>query len=336
MSTSARRRGRHHGWTPRTMLAIVGAAVMVASASPSEAQPSYPTRPIRLVVGFPPGGGVDVIARLFADKLSASLGHSVVVENRPGASGGIAGRQVAGAEPDGHTILVNSNSMVVNQVMSAATGLNVERDLIPILSVAPQSIILAAAPDLPVGSLSELIALARSRKLLYGSPGVGSVPHLLVEYLFTSLADVQLEHVPYQGAANALTAAMTSQIQLATVTTPPAVALVKAGKVKGVVVTSVARSNALPDVPTVAESGYPGFVINVWSGFFMPAGTPKAVVERFHTAALEAASMPDIREKLSGLGFDTTVTSTEQFGRDVSEEVKRWSDVVQKAKLRTQ
>jgi tripartite-type tricarboxylate transporter receptor subunit TctC len=221
-------------------------------------------------------------------------------------------------------------------VMSPGAGLNVERDLVAVLSVAPQSIILAAAPDLPVASLGELIALARSRPLQYGSPGVGSVPHLLVEYLFTSLAHVQLEHVPYQGAANALTAAMTSQIQLATVTTPPAVALVKAGKVKGVVVTSLARSSALPDVPTVAQSGYPGFVINVWSGFFMPANTPKSVVERFHAAALDVANLPEIKDKLTGLGFDTATTSTEQFGREVSEEVKRWTDVVQKAKLRTQ
>jgi tripartite-type tricarboxylate transporter receptor subunit TctC len=336
MSRSGRRGGRHHGWTLRTMAALGGTALMIASALASAAQTNYPSRPIRLVVGFPPGGGVDVVARLFADKLTASLGQSVVVENRPGASGSIAGRQVAGAEPDGHTVLVNSNSMVVNQIMSPATGLNVERDLVAILSVAPQSIILAAAPDLPVGSLGELIALARTRKLLYGSPGVGSVPHLLVEYLFTSLANVRLDHVPYQGAANALTAAMTSQIQLATVTTPPAVALVKAGKVKGVVVTSVARSSALPDVPTVAESGYPGFVINVWSGFFMPANTPRPVIERFHKAALEVANMPDIKEKLAGLGFDTTTTSTDQFARDVSEEVKRWSDVVQKAKLKAQ
>jgi tripartite-type tricarboxylate transporter receptor subunit TctC len=334
MSTRARRRTRHHGCTAALLLALAG-ALMLAAASPGEAQ-SYPSRPIRLVVGFPPGGGVDVIARLFADKLSVSLGQSVVVENRPGASGGIAGRQVAGAEPDGHTVLVNSNSMVVNQVMSPGAGLNVERDLVAVLSVAPQSIILAAAPDLPVASLGELIALARSRPLQYGSPGVGSVPHLLVEYLFTSLAHVQLEHVPYQGAANALTAAMTSQIQLATVTTPPAVALVKAGKVKGVVVTSLARSSALPDVPTVAESGYPGFVINVWSGFFMPANTPKSVVERFHAAALDVANLPEIKDKLTGLGFDTATTSTEQFGREVSEEVKRWTDVVQKAKLRTQ
>jgi tripartite-type tricarboxylate transporter receptor subunit TctC len=320
----------------RKFLALL-AILALAGPSLSQAQTSpYPSRPLRLVVGFPPGGGVDVIARLFADKLASSLGQSVVVENRPGASGGIAGRQVAGAEPDGHTILVNSNSMVVNQIMSPGAGLNVERDLVPILTVAPQSIILAAAPDLAVSSLGDLIALARIRRLHYGSPGVGSVPHLLVEYLFTSLAGVQMEHVPYQGAAQALTAAMTSQIQVATVTTPPAVALVKSGKVKGVVVTSTARASALPDVPTVAESGYPGFAINVWSGFFMPANTPRPVVERFHQAALEIAGMAEIKDKLATLGFDTATTSREQFARDLADEIKRWSDVVQAAKLKTQ
>ena len=158
----------------------------------------------------------------------------------------------------------------------------------------------------------------------------------MVEYLFTSLAGVTMEHVPYQGAAQALTGAMASQIEVATVTTPPAVALVKDGKVKGIVVTSTARAAALPEVPTVAESGYPGFAINVWSGFFMPAGTPKPVVARFNDAAQQVANLPEIRDKLVALGFDTTTTSSEQFARDLADEVKRWTDVVSKAKLKTQ
>jgi tripartite-type tricarboxylate transporter receptor subunit TctC len=315
--------------------ALLALLLTTLLAGESAAQ-TYPSRPIRLIVGFPPGGGVDVIARLFADKLSPLLGQSVVVENRPGAAGGIAGRQVASADPDGHTVLVNSNSMVVNQIMSPGAGLNVERDLVPIMTVAPQSIILATAPDLPVTSLNDLVALARTRKLNYGSPGVGSVPHLLVEYLFGSLAGVSMEHVPYQGAAQALTGAMASQIELATVTTPPAVALVRERKVKGIVVTSTNRAAALPEVPTVAESGYPGFAINVWSGFFMPAATPKPIVARFNAAALEVAKEPEIRDKLVALGFDTTTTSSEQFARDLADEVKRWTDVVQKAKLKTQ
>ena len=314
------------------MLAGACCAIALATAAPAAAQ-GYPSRPVRLVVGFPPGGGVDVVARLFAEKLSGSLGQSVVVENRPGASGAIAARQVATAEPDGHTILVNSNSMVVHQVMNPAAGLDIARDLKPLMTVAPQSMILATAPDLGVDSLAGLTALARSRKLQYGSPGAGSVPHLLVEYFFTSLAHVELEHVPYQGAAQALTGAMAGQIQLASVTTPPAIALVQAGKLKGMAVTSAARNRALPDVPTVAESGYPAVVINVWTGLFAPAGTPSPVTQRFAKAALDVAALPDVKEKLASLGFDTGTTSSEQFGRDLADEIRRWSDVVQKARV---
>jgi tripartite-type tricarboxylate transporter receptor subunit TctC len=323
------------GWRGR-VAALLLAALLLAPTAGDAQTTSYPSRGLRLVVGFPPGGGVDVIARLFADKLSQSLGQSVVVENRPGASGAIAGRQVASAEPDGHTVLVNSNSMVINQIMSPNPGLNVERELKPIATVAPQSIIFTAAPDLPVAALPELIALARTRALHYGSPGVGSVPHLIVEYLFTSLAGVQMQHVPYQGAAQALTGAMTSQVQVASVTTPPAIPLVQAGKLKGLAVTSAARSAALPAVATVAEAGFPGFAVNVWTGFFMPAATPAPVLDRFAKEVLAIAATAEIRDKLTSLGFDTATTSSEQFARDLSDEIKRWSDVVQKAKIKSQ
>jgi tripartite-type tricarboxylate transporter receptor subunit TctC len=297
---------------------------------------NYPSRPIRLVVGFPPGGGVDVIARLFADKLAVILKQSIVVENRPGAAGSIAGRAVASAEPDGHTVMVNSNSILVNQVLNPSSGLDLERDLVAVVSVAPQPNLIAAAPDLPAGSLAEVTALAKSRKLLFGSPGLGSVPHLVVEYLFTSLSDLRLDHVPYPGAAQALTAVMTSQIELASVTMPPAVSLVQGGKVKPIVVTSAKRAAALPQVPTVAESGHPGFEIVTWTGFFMPAATPKAIVARFEQAALEVAASPEIKERLVTLGFDTTSTPGERFRADISAEIRRWTEVVQKAKIKIQ
>lgn len=318
-------------WVPAF---LVVAAMSVGWLSAAAAQETnYPSRSIRLVVGFPPGGGVDVIARLFADKLSGLLKQSVVVENRPGASGSIAGRQVANAEPDGYTVMVNSNSILVNQVLNPNTGLDIERDLVAVVSVAPQPNIIVAAPGLQVKSLDELTALARTRKLLFGSPGLGSVPHLVVEYLFTSLLNIRLDHVPYQGAAHALTAAMTGQIELASVTMPPAVALVTAGKVNPIVVTTANRVAALPTVPTVAESGHPGFVILTWTGFFMPAKTPKAVVERFEKAALEVAALPEIKDRLVALGFDTSSTAGDQFRRELSAEIQRWTDVVHKAKI---
>ena len=334
-------RFRLHASARRTLIAAVALAATLAGLPAGNAQPAaqvagYPSRPIRIVVGFPPGGGVDVIARLFADKLSVLLKQSVVVENRPGASGSIAGRAVASAEPDGHTIMVNSNSILVNQVLNPNSGVDLERDLVAVVSVAPQPNLIAAAPDLPAGSLAELTALARSRTLLFGSPGLGSVPHLVVEYLFTSLNDLKLDHVPYPGAAQALTAVMTSQIELASVTMPPAVPLVQAGKVKPVVVTSRARAAALPNVPTVAESGYPGFEIVTWCGFFMPANTPKPIVDKFEQAALAVAASSEIRERLVTLGFDTTSTPGEKFRAEISAELRRWSEVVQKAKIKLQ
>ena len=203
--------------------AALAALALLTAAPGANAQDNFPSRTIRLVVSFPPGGGVDAVARLFADKMSAILGQTVVVENRGGAAGTIAGKQVAAAEPDGATVLVASNSMVVAQAMNPNVGLDIERDLHAVASVAPQAVIVVVAPDLPTATLKDLIELARTRKLNYGSPGAGSVPHLVLEYLFTSTAPARMEHIPYPGAAQALTGVLSKQIEVAVVTLPPAV-----------------------------------------------------------------------------------------------------------------
>ena len=306
---------------------------IMALAAPAAAQDS-PSRPVRLVVSFPPGGGVDAVARLFADKMSALLGQTVVVENRGGASGIIAGKQVASAEPDGTTILVASNSMVVAQVMSPNVGLDIARDLNALGSVAPQAIVVTAQPDFPANTLAELIALAKTRRLNYGSPGAGSVPHLLGEHLFASLAGVRLEHIPFPGAAQALTSLLGKQTDLAMVTLAPAVPLVVDGKMKAIVVTTAERTAALPKVPTVAESGFPGFAVTVWAGFFVPAKTPKPMADKLSGIIIKVAEMPDIKAKLTQLGFEPTNSPGEQFQRDVAAELKRWDAVVEKAGLR--
>jgi tripartite-type tricarboxylate transporter receptor subunit TctC len=307
---------------------------LAALAAPAAAQDSAPSRPVRLVVSFPPGGGVDAVARLFADRMSALLGQTVVVENRGGASGIIAGKQVASAEPDGSSVLIASNSMVVAQVMSPNVGLDIARDLKALVSVAPQAIIITAPPDLPANTLGELIALAKTRRLNYGSPGAGSVPHLLGVYLLGSLAGVTLEHIPFPGAAQALTALLGKQIDLAMVTLSPAVTLVADGKMKGIVVTTPQRSATLPQVPTAAESGYPGFSVSVWTGFFVPARTPKPIADRLEAAVLKVANEPEIKAKLAQLGFEPTSIPGEQFQRDVVAELKRWDEVVEKAGIK--
>jgi tripartite-type tricarboxylate transporter receptor subunit TctC len=320
---------------PRLMQAFgVLLGIIAMAAGPASAQDSPSSRPLRLVVSFPPGGGVDAVARLFADKMSALLGQTVIVENRGGASGIIAGKQVASAEPDGTSVLIASNSMVVAQVMSPNVGLDIARDLKALASAAPQAIIVTAQLGLPANTLPELIALAKTRRLNYGSPGAGSVPHLLGVYLFGSLADVTLDHIPFPGAAQALTNLLGGQTDLAMVTLSPAVTLVADGKMKGIVVTTPERSATLPQVPTAAESGYPGFSVSVWTGFFVPAKTPKPIADRLEGAILKVANEPEIKAKLSQLGFEPTNIPGEQFQRDVVAELKRWDDVVAKAGIK--
>jgi tripartite-type tricarboxylate transporter receptor subunit TctC len=316
------------------LLGIVVAVSSPAAAQENRKENRQDNRPVRLVVSFPPGGGVDAVARLFADKMSALLGQTVVVENRGGASGIIAGKQVASAEPDGTSVLIASNSMVVAQVMSPNVGLDIARDLIALASVAPQAIIITSQPELPASTLQELIALGKTRRLNYGSPGAGSVPHLLGVYLFGSLAGVTLDHIPFPGAAQALTSLLGKQTDLAMVTLSPAVPLVANGKMKGIVVTTPERSAALPQVPTAAESGYPGFSVSVWTGFFVPAKTPKPIADRLEGVILKVANEPEIKAKLSQLGFEPTNIPGEQFQRDVVAELKRWDEVVDKAGMK--
>jgi len=260
----------------------------------------------------------------------------VVVENRGGAAGLIAGRAAAAADPDGYTVLVATNSMVVAQLLNTAPGLSVERDLQAVASVAPQANIVVAAPDLPVATLKDVVELAGKRPLNYSSPGTGSVPQLLLAHLITTLPNAKITHVPFPGAAQALTATMSSQTELAVVTLPPAVPLVTSGKLKGLAVTTPNRSAAVPNVPTVVEAGYPGLVSTVWTGFFLPAKTPKAIGDKVGGAVLKVAEMPEIREKLLQLGFEPVSIGGDQFQRDVAVEVKRWAEVIEKAGIKAQ
>jgi len=317
----------------RAAFALVLGAI-TAWAGPAVSQDSPSSRPVRLVVSFPPGGGVDAVARLFADKMSALLGQTVVVENRGGASGIIAGKQVASAEPDGNAVLIASNSMVVAQAMNPHVGLDIVRDLKALASVAPQAIIITSQPNLAANTLPELIALAKTRRLNYGSPGAGSVPHLLGVYLFGSLAGVTLEHIPFPGAAQALTNLLGGQTDLAMVTVAPAVTLVADGKMKGIVVTTPERSAALQNVPTAAESGYPGFSVSVWTGFFVPAKTPKPIAGKLEAAVLKVANEPEIKARLTKLGFEPVSIPGELFQRDIAAELKRWDAVLDQAGLK--
>ncbi|MBM3530508.1 MAG: tripartite tricarboxylate transporter substrate binding protein [Alphaproteobacteria bacterium] len=317
----------------RTLFAIL-AFVLLGAPVPATAQDAFPSRNVRLVVSFPPGGGIDAVARMFAEKLAGLLGQPVVVENRGGASGTIAGKAVAGAEPDGYTVLVASNSMLIAQALNPKIGLDTPKELLALASAAPQAVIVVAQPDLAANSLKELAALAKTRRLNYGSPGAGSIGHLAGEYLFSTASGVSLEHIPFPGAAQALTAVLGKQTDLAVVTLPPTVSLVQSGKLKGIAVTTEQRSAALPQVQNVVEAGVSGFSASAWTGFFVPAKTPKAVADKLGDAIVKVAAMPDVKERLSKLGFEPTSVAGARFQREIGDELKRWSAVIDKAGLR--
>lgn len=320
------------------MLRILGAGLIAAAvsgtASQTSAQEMRPSsQPIRLVVTFAPGGGVDVVARLIAERLTTSLGQTVIVENRPGAAGVIAGRQVASAEPNGTTVLVASNPLLINQLLKPDSNFRIADELTPVASVAPQAVAIVASPQLPAQSLKDVLALARQKPLNYATTGAGSLSHLAVEFLLTSQPGLRMQHVPFPGAAPALTAVVADQVEVGSATVPPAVPLIKSGKIKALAVASERRSAQLPDVPTFAEAGVPSLPVLAWVGFFVSAKTPKPVVDHLSKAIVDAARLPDVRRKFGEMGFEDKASGATEFDHELSAELAIWSDVVKKANL---
>ncbi|MBA2963546.1 MULTISPECIES: tripartite tricarboxylate transporter substrate binding protein [Ramlibacter] len=313
----------------RTFLTGVGAAAMAAAPLAAWSQaPAWPSRPIRLVVAFAPAGPADIIARLMAQKLTETLGQPVVVENRPGAGGSLASGQVARAEPDGYTLLVNTSSYAVNPSMQRSLGFDAEKDLVLASVVASSPNLITLAPGLKARTLKEVMEAARSGDWNYGTAGAGTTPHLTAEYIFKVLGKVPVTHVPYQGAGPALNAAMAGQVQLASVALPAAVELVKGGRVRGLVVTGSRRSRVLPDVPTVAESGFPGFEDVTWVGVFAPGRTPDAVVQRVNREIARLQQDHDFQAKLAATGFEPQGGSVAESREYLRSELAKWARVV--------
>jgi tripartite-type tricarboxylate transporter receptor subunit TctC len=312
----------------RNVIAVFFGLLLAIAAGPAPGEASYPNRPIRFLVSFPAGGGVDLIARLFANQLGPILGQPVVIENRGGASGLIAGKLVAQSEPDGYTILVATNSMIIGQLTNPGNGIDIVRDLRAVASVAPQANIIVARPDLQVDTLQDLVELAKKQSLTYASPGTGSVPQLFFEHLFTQTAKAPMVHVPFTGAAPALTAIMSGQTDVGIVTLPPAVALVATKKIKGLAVTTPERAAGLTGVPTAIESGYPSVSSTVWTALFVPSKTPVEIASRLSDAMLKIAAMPEIRTRLLQLGYETTSIGAAEFHRNVADELRMWTGVI--------
>jgi tripartite-type tricarboxylate transporter receptor subunit TctC len=312
----------------RRTLVCLSTALLLGISAGAHAQNSYPTKPVKFVVAFAPGGPADIIARLLGQRLSESLGQPVVVENRAGAGGNVASGIVAKAAPDGYTLMINTSSLAVNVSLSKNPGFDAEKDFTLASVVASSPNLLVAYPGLKAKNLQEIVVEAKSGKLNYGTAGAGTTPHLTAEYLFKVLAKVDATHIPFQGAGPALNATMGGQVEMASVALPAAVEMVKGGKVRGLAVTSNKRVAALPDVPTVAESGFPGFEDYTWVGVFAPSKTPTEVVQHLNSEINKILRSADFQTKLAGVGFEPVGGSTKEAADYLKAELAKWAKVV--------
>jgi tripartite-type tricarboxylate transporter receptor subunit TctC len=309
------------------------AACAAAFAQGAFAQ-TYPTRTISMVVGFAPGGGTDTVARIVAQKVGASVGQSVIVENKPGAGGNVATELVARAAPDGHTILLGSvGSLAVAPHLVAKLPYDPLKDLAPITMAVEFANVLVVQPSLP-GTLAEFVKLAKEKPgtLTYGSSGIGGAGHLAGE-LLRIVAGIDIVHVPYKGGGPAMQGMLGGQVSAIFATPVTAVPHVRAGKIRAVATTGAARAASMPDVPTIAESGYPGYEATNWYAFLAPAGTPKPVLERLHRELVQALNAPDVRENLDKQGMEAKPGTPEELAKYMERELATWGKVVREAKI---
>lgn len=302
-------------------------ALLGGVAAPAFAQ-GWPTKPLRLIVSFAPGGPADIVGRLVGQALQEKLGQQVVVENRAGAGGNIAARFVAGQPADGYTLLVTTSSLAVNQTLYKEPGYDAQRDFVAVANLAASPNILVAHPSDPAADLRQFLQQRRGKPISYGSAGVGSTPHLTADHVLRVLGKLDAVHVPFQGAAPALNAAMANQVTVASVALPPAVPLVKGGKVKALAVTSAKRLAQLPDVPTVAESGFPDVEDTTWVGLFAPRGLPAEVAARLNGLCNEALRGADLRDKLAVAGLEATPGTSAEFAAHLQREIQKWARIV--------
>jgi tripartite-type tricarboxylate transporter receptor subunit TctC len=305
------------------LLALAGASTMAAAAD-------YPVRPVTIVVGFPPGGASDILARIVASKLANLLRQPFVVDNRPGAGGNVAGEVVAHAPPDGYTLLLGNNAILAtNASLYKEVGFDAEKDFAPISLIGTQANVLVVNNNLPAHSLAELIALAKANpgKLNFASSGYGLAAHLAGE-LFKADAHVDIVHVPYKGSAPALQDVIAGQDQMMFATTSGAMGLIKGGQLRPLAVTTLRRTPSLPDVPTIDELGIKGFDATTWHGLVAPVGTPAGVIKVLHQAVVEALNDPGVQRSLDELGVDVASDTPEQFAAYIHSEIPKWAAVI--------
>lgn len=296
---------------------------------------SYPTKPVRMLVAFPPGTGVDILARSIGQKLSERWGQPVLIENRPGAGGSLGTAAAAKSPPDGYTITMgNLGTHALNASLYKQLGYHPQRDFVPVAQVAAVPMLLVVHPALPVKSVRTFLELARSKpgELNYGSAGVGSVGHLSGE-LFALVAGIRIVHVPYKGNQQALTDLLVGQVQMAFGNLLSYLPHARSGRVRSIAVTSRERSAAASDIPTMVEAGLKDFEVTQWYGVFAPANTPAAVADKLNADIAEVLRMADVRSRLENDGASVGGPSRDQFGAAVGKEIERWGQVIRKANI---
>ena len=314
---------------------IIALTILGSTIVPAAAQ-QYPARAVRMLVGFPPGGGTDIVGRIVAQKLSESLGQQFVVDNRGGATGMLAADLAAKAPPDGYTVMMaHIAAMSILPSLYRKMPYDVARDFVPITLAAIGPNLLVVHPSLPVRSVKDLIGLAKARPgdLYFASPGSGSVQHLSGE-LFKLQAKVNMVHVPYKGSGQSIVDLIAGHVQLDFDAVPPVLGFVRQGKLRALAVTSAKRSTLLPDIPTVNESGVPGFDMGTWWGLVAPAAVNKEIVAKLHAESVKVLKLPDVREKLANVGAEPGGNTPEQFGAFIRSEAEKYARRAREANIK--
>jgi tripartite-type tricarboxylate transporter receptor subunit TctC len=319
------------------MLRILLSALICLLAGSAQAQSNYPARPVRIVVPSPPGGGTDIIARVLAQYFSTAMGQQFFVENRPGAGNMIGIESVARAAPDGYTLLFVPSTLALNSVMYKKVSYDPVRDFAPITLAAAANNVLVVNPAIPATTVVEFITLAKHKpgQLTYGTPGIGTSPHMSME-LFKSLAGVDLRHIPYRGTAPAMTDVISGQISAMFSNALTAKPQIESGAIRALGVSGRKRSQALPDIPPIAEAGVPSYEATQWYGLVAPAGTPPDVIARLHAEATQALKTQDMKDKLAGDGAEPVGTKPAEFAAHIKNELAKWTDVARTAKIEPQ
>ncbi|SDC84344.1 Tripartite-type tricarboxylate transporter, receptor component TctC [Cupriavidus sp. YR651] len=316
----------------RQILAMMAAAAAVAVAPAAQAD-TYPSKPIRLVVGFPTGGAPDTLARIVSEKISSSWGQPVIVDNKPGAGGNIGAEAVAHAAPDGYTLALGTvGTHSINGALYSKMPYDMVKDFTPVILVASTPNVLVVNPSVPAKNVAELIALAKAKPggLTFGTPGIGTSPHVAGE-MFNTLAQVKITHVPYKGRAMAIPDLLGGHITMMFDNLPSALPVVREGKLRALGITSLKRSPSAPDIPTLAEQGLQGFDADSWFAIFAPANTPKDVVAKLNTELNRIYSLPDVQAKLKTLGLDPILGTPDKLAGYQRSEIAKWAKVVKES-----